>query len=320
MCAVMLAALIATHSTYLHSWGSIFIQDVVLPFRKTCFTPKQHILLLRCSILGVGIFIFFFSLLFKQTGHILLYMAITGAIFMGGSGSMIIGGLYWKRGSTLAAASALIVGAVLSVGGIIMQQLFKESFPINGQWMFFIAMISSLFVYIVISLLGNTRFDMDKLLHRGQYAISSDIVAGDVLPARGWRRLITMGKEFSRSDRILYIVTFSWGLFWGSAFLIGTVYNLCYDVTQESWFSFWRLYILLFLVIAFIVTIWVGIGGMRDMKFLFHYLSTLKRDHCDDGTVMLQHDVKERAACISINDDMERTSQISTEQDSSVQS
>ena len=34
MCAAMLGAFISTHDTYLHSWGSMFIQDVVLPFRK----------------------------------------------------------------------------------------------------------------------------------------------------------------------------------------------------------------------------------------------------------------------------------------------
>ena len=46
-CAVMMAAFISTHDTYLHSWGSIFIQDVILPFRKKPFSPKQHIWLLR---------------------------------------------------------------------------------------------------------------------------------------------------------------------------------------------------------------------------------------------------------------------------------
>ena len=69
-CAVMLAAFISTHDTYLHSWGSIFVQDVILPFRKKPFSPKQHIWLLRFSVLFVAIFIFFFSLLFKQNEYI----------------------------------------------------------------------------------------------------------------------------------------------------------------------------------------------------------------------------------------------------------
>ena len=55
ICAVMLAAFISTHDTYLHSWGSIFIQDVVMPFRKKPLSQKQHINLLRFSILGVAV-------------------------------------------------------------------------------------------------------------------------------------------------------------------------------------------------------------------------------------------------------------------------
>ena len=41
MCAAMLAAFISTHDTYLHSWGSILVQDVILPFRRKPFTPRN---------------------------------------------------------------------------------------------------------------------------------------------------------------------------------------------------------------------------------------------------------------------------------------
>ena len=79
--AVMLAAFISTHDTYLHSWGSIFIQDVVMPFRKKPLSQAQHLRILRLSILAVAIFIFCFSLLFRQSEYIFLFFAITGAIF-----------------------------------------------------------------------------------------------------------------------------------------------------------------------------------------------------------------------------------------------
>jgi hypothetical protein len=51
-----------------------------------------------------------------------MFFAITGAIFTAGAGAAIIGGLYWKRGTTSGAWAALIIGAVLSVSGIIIQQ------------------------------------------------------------------------------------------------------------------------------------------------------------------------------------------------------
>ncbi|MDP6180485.1 MAG: hypothetical protein QGG48_11385, partial [Desulfatiglandales bacterium] len=108
--ALMLAAFISTHDTYLHSWGSIFIQDVVMPFREKPFDKETHLKVLRYSIFGVAIFIFLFSLLFSQSQKIALYFAVTAAIFSGGCGAVIIGGLYWDRGTTAAAWTAMIVG------------------------------------------------------------------------------------------------------------------------------------------------------------------------------------------------------------------
>ena len=37
-----------------------------------------------------------------------MFLALTGAIFVGGAGSAIIGGLYWKRGTTAAAWTAMV--------------------------------------------------------------------------------------------------------------------------------------------------------------------------------------------------------------------
>ena len=122
----MLAAFISTHDTYLHSWGSILVQDVIMPFRKKPFDKDTHLKVLRYSIYGVAVFIFFFSLLFQQNQKIALFFAITGAIFAGGSGAVIIGGLYWKRGTTVAAWAAMITGAVIAVGGIILKQISAE--------------------------------------------------------------------------------------------------------------------------------------------------------------------------------------------------
>ncbi|MCD6331740.1 MAG: hypothetical protein J7L89_00550, partial [Bacteroidales bacterium] len=98
--AIMLAAAISSHNIYIHSFGSIFIQDCILPLRKKPFAPKQHIKYLRWSILGVGITIFILSTLFQQSEKVFLFMAVSASIFVGGSGAAIIGGLYWKRGTT----------------------------------------------------------------------------------------------------------------------------------------------------------------------------------------------------------------------------
>ncbi|MGD0781868.1 MAG: sodium:solute symporter, partial [Candidatus Aminicenantales bacterium] len=121
--AVMLAASIACHETYLHSWGAIFVQDVLMPLRKRPFESKQHVRALRWAITGVAVFVFFFSLLFQQSEYIFLFFAVTGAIFAGGSGAVIIGGLYWKRGTTAAAWSSMLTGSITAVGGIVIRQI-----------------------------------------------------------------------------------------------------------------------------------------------------------------------------------------------------
>lgn len=130
--AVMFSAFISTHDTYLHSWGSIFIQDVIMPFRKKPFTKRQHLLALRLSILFVAVFIFLFSLFYHQTEAIFLFFAITGAIFAGGSGAVIIGGLYWKYGTASAAWAAMITGSTIAAGGIILHQVIPDFYQWTG--------------------------------------------------------------------------------------------------------------------------------------------------------------------------------------------
>ena len=121
--AALLGAFISTNDTYLHSWGSIFIQDVVLPFRKKPLSQRAHLLLLKASIFGVAVFAFIFSMLYEPNQYIAMFLALTGAVFIGGAGSAIIGGLYWKHGTTGAAWAAMIAGMTLSGGGIVLKQL-----------------------------------------------------------------------------------------------------------------------------------------------------------------------------------------------------
>jgi SSS family solute:Na+ symporter len=190
LCASMLAAFIASHDTYMHSWGSIFIQDVVLPLRKEPLSQEQHLKLLRFSILMVAVIVFFFSLFFPQNEKIVLFMAISGSIFLGGVGAAIIGGLYWKHGSTLGAWAALVLGGVMSIGGLLLSQLWKpvlypflanntpqllewmaavigsittavpainwkvtpDAFPFDSQWIFFFTIVGASGSYVLCSL------------------------------------------------------------------------------------------------------------------------------------------------------------------------
>lgn len=291
-CAVMFAAFVSTHDTYLHSWGTIFIQDVILPFRKRPFTTKQHLWLLRFSIFGVAVFAFCFSLVFRQTQHIFMFWALTGAIWMGGAGAVIIGGLYWPRGTTAAAWAALITGSSLAISALIIEQVWKslydKSFPVNGQWMYFISIVSAVLVYIVVSVLGKKKqFNLDAMLHRGKYAIEeehrnvtqkSDGTVG--------LNALKMGKDATRSDKVIYILFLIYSLGWFTAFIIFTVYNLIWEVSTEAWASFWHFFVWLNVVLATITTVWYIVGGIVDLKYMFKVLRSAKRNELDDGMVV----------------------------------
>ncbi len=297
LCAVMLAAFISTHDTYLHSWGSIFIQDVVLPFRKKPFSPKQHLMLLRLSTCGVAVFIFCFSLFFKQTEYILMFFAITGAIYLGGAGSVIVGGLYWRRGTTGAAWAAMIVGSVLAVGVNVVQQIDEKLMPhlvndclglniqVDGQRMFAFAMVAAIVTYVLVSLTSKRpEVNMDRILHRGLYAVEEDKRRGADNAAFGLRSL-RMGRDFSRWDRVIHVTFIVWVSAWTATFLIGTAYGLLVDVSTSRWLTFWKYYMLASFVMGAITVVWLLIGGLRDLKDMFRQLGAADRDDSDDGIV-----------------------------------
>lgn len=284
LAAVMLAAFISTHDTYLHSWGSILVQDVILPIRNKPFSKNQHLKILRLSIVGVAVFIFLFSLLLKQTQFIMLFWAVTASIYAGGSGAVIIGGLYWKKGTTNAAWSAMITGAVISVFGLIINQIYGDFF-INGQWFWGIAMAASMLIYVIVSLLEkNKDFDLEKLLHRGKYAIEGEHRI--VYKKPSWKlKILGMGKEFTIGDKIIYIITYSWIFSWAIVFVLGTIYYFSQGISDKSWMNFWMIYLKINLIAAVIVVVWFSVGGFRDMARMLKDLKTIKRDDQDDGFV-----------------------------------
>ncbi|MBT4250178.1 sodium:solute symporter [bacterium] len=300
--ALMLAAFISTHDTYLHSWGSIFIQDVIMPFRKKPFDKETHIKVLRYSIFGVAVFIFLFSLFFSQSQKIALYFAVTAAIFAGGCGAVIIGGLYWNKGTTAAAWTAMIIGAVIGVSGTLIKQISDiwlldvSSYSqlktiliflknINGQEYWGLGMASSSISYIVVSLLFPEKpVNMDKLLNRGKYSIDGEVNVVDEQVKIGWK-IFGMGKEFTKNDKLIYILNYAWTGFWTLVFIIGTVYNLSNPVSDDAWMKFWEYYIYIHLILSGIVLIWFTLGGFHDLKSMISALKSDVRDHGDTGWV-----------------------------------
>ena len=121
---MMFGAGVSTDDSCYHSWGSIFLQDAIMPLRKKPFTPKQHLLALRLSLTGIGLFAFLFSKYFKMGEYLPMWTQITSAIFIGGAGCAVVGGLYWKKATTQGAWVALIIGSTLSFGTIVIKKFW----------------------------------------------------------------------------------------------------------------------------------------------------------------------------------------------------
>jgi len=296
LCIILLMGVFGGDGTHLHSWGSLFIQDVVVPLRKKPFTPRQHIRLLRCSMSAVALFAFLFGCFFKQTEYVMMWWAVTEALYVGGAGAAIIGGLYWKKGTTAGAWAGLLTGSGLVTGGILARQIWGDGFPLNGIQISFFGSISACLVYAVVSLLTcRENFNMDRMLHRGVYAVESEKRFETKSKSRvAWGKLIGLDEHFTFGDKILAGGLFGWSMIWLGVFVVGTIWNLIAPWPISAWSSFWFVVgIGIPIAFALITSVWFSWGGIRDMRLFFRRLKEERVDVLDNGMVVNHHNLDE---------------------------
>lgn len=288
LCVILLMGVFGGDGIHLHSWGSLFVQDVLIPLRKKPLTPKEHIRWLRLSITGVAIFAFIFGALFHQMEYINMWWAVTMGIYVGGAGACIIGGLYWKKGTTAGAWSALISGSVLSGGGIIARQIFGHDFPLNGQQVSFLACLIAAALYVVVSLLTcREDFNMDRMLHRGAYSREGAQPAATGKRKFEWGRLIGIDNDFSRSDKWIAWGLFIYSMFFVALFGVMTVWHFINPWPMAWWSTYWHIKgIALPLFFCLVTAVWFTWGGLRDIRSLFKRLKEEKANALDNGMVV----------------------------------
>jgi solute:Na+ symporter, SSS family len=290
----MVFLMLSTDTTYLHSWGSIFIQDIVLPLRRRPFAPHTQILLLRLSITGVAVFAFLFSLFYNQTTYIFMFWALTGAIYIGGAGACIIGGLYWRKGTAAGAWWAMFTGVGMAAAGFFLQHQWKdlvhpwmlantpavlegfrnalhslssmlpivhweftpEKFPISGQEWYFLTILAASAIYSLVSLLTCRKpFDLDRMLHRGRWDTSKEHHILTPTKMPWWQRTVGIDPEYTTGDKILAWSLFGWLILQFGLFLMVLVWNLLFHRWPEDWFfEYWKRVTLPMFLIYGIVT------------------------------------------------------------------
>ncbi|MCQ2379266.1 MAG: hypothetical protein MJ016_08735, partial [Victivallaceae bacterium] len=314
--AMVFACSISIDDTSLHSWGGIFVQDFLLPLRKDALSPERHIRWLRVSILSIAVFAFLSSVglyyLEKSYGFnipIFMYYAVTGAIYLGGAGIVIFGGLYWKRGTTLAAWVSMISGGVLALAGTALQAkglwqpiarelhgIFPgnayiaahlDAFPVNGQWVYFIAMMVATVSYVVISLVVPQQpFNLDRMLHRGKYRIASDGTTGVSTDAKmSWRERLGYSKEFGKVDGFLFWFTIGYCMIWWVCFIVGSIVRCFVEIPLRVWDVYWEIYFVIQLVIMIVATVWLTLGGLYNAWLLPRDMQEHLSLAADDGSV-----------------------------------
>ena len=161
-------------------------------------------------------------------------------------------------------------------------------FPINSYEIFFISMMLAIGSYIIGSFLTYKPYNLDRLLHRGEY---SD---GHVVERQQWTlrnvfaKLLSITPDYTRCDKIIAwsMFTFSFIYQFGLAFVAVVIWNAISPWSNEWWSNYFYITSLIIpAIVGVISTVWFSIGGTVDIVRLFKDLAARTVDTSDNGQV-----------------------------------
>ncbi len=321
-CLLMIMLLVSTDASRIFNAAGCLVQDMILPFYEGHLEPEKHLLILRLTSVGVTLFFFVVSLFFAQLDYINMFMTIMCALWLGGAGPIMLGGLYTRFGNLTGAWSAIIFGSGTSLLGLIFQRNWAQSiypwleqagmveglnsfliavsspfepwihwemdavkFPINSYEIFFISMALSVGSYIIGSFLTYKPFDLDKLLHRDPDAAK---VKADWSLREIFGKMLGITAEYTKCDRIITysLFIYSFGYQFIAIFVAVIIWNIFQPWPQSWWDSYFYINNLIIpIIIGVISTVWFLIGGIKDTIQLFIDLARRKENPLDNGQV-----------------------------------
>ena len=280
---LMLMLMVSTDDSRIFSSAMTIVQDIIMPLRKTPLTPQAHIRLVKLLTVLVCIFFFFGSLFMTQLDYINLYMIIVGAVWSGGAGAVVLGGLYTRFGTTAGAYASILTGTVISGGGLLLQRNWADyvypfldklgmipvlskvletlsgpfepwilwrmsavKFPVNSNEIMFIAMTLSIAMYCGVSFLTCRKpFNLERMLHRGKYSVDGEIKHFEKLTFRNlFKKIVGITPDYTFGDKCIAYGTFFWSFGINFGFFyIGTVIWNTFSPWPVSWWG-WRLFII----------------------------------------------------------------------------
>lgn len=121
--AAMLAADMSTNSSYMIAWSSVIYNDIMRPIHKGLWSDGKGILWNRIIIGFIGVFLLLYGLWYPLKGDLWVYMQVTGTIYLASMSVILIAACYWDKANDWGAMGAIIIGSVIPVTFLILQQL-----------------------------------------------------------------------------------------------------------------------------------------------------------------------------------------------------
>jgi len=86
----MLAAFISTVDSYILTWSTVIVNDIICPLVPRKVSERAHLWLLRMMVAAIAVFIFVFGIAYKPAQSLLDYIFLTGTMMLG-AGILMIG-------------------------------------------------------------------------------------------------------------------------------------------------------------------------------------------------------------------------------------
>jgi hypothetical protein len=123
---------------------------------------------------------------------------------------------------------------------------------------------------------------MEKMLHRGAYALKGEALP-ELRPTRWWQTIFGITPMFNKRDRLTAYLIVGWFLAWLGVFAAGMIYGSLADPGEAAWAKFWHVYLYINFAVLLGSTLWLGLGGLRDLRNLLTSLGSTERDFSDTG-------------------------------------
>jgi solute:Na+ symporter, SSS family len=120
--AAMLAADMSTDSSYMLTWGSVIYNDILAPFRRNKWSERKGILVNRCIIALIGLFLLFYGLWYPLKGSLWSYLTQTGTIYLASMSVLLIACCYWPRANSWGAAASIYLSAIIPISYLVLEQ------------------------------------------------------------------------------------------------------------------------------------------------------------------------------------------------------